>query len=56
MSMIRILQLTALALGIKESYHALEYHKPAKKKWAIASLCTGVFACACAIISITGIL
>ena len=26
MSMIRILQLTALALGIKELYHALEYH------------------------------
>lgn len=56
MGMIGILQLTALALGIKELYHALEYHKQAKKKWAIVSLCIGVFACACAIISITGIL
>lgn len=56
MGMIRILQLTALALGIKELYHALEYHKQVKKKWAIASLCIGVFACACAILSITGIL
>ena len=56
MDMIRILQLVALAFGIKELCNAREYYKQKKTKWAIASLCVGIFACACAIISITGIL
>lgn len=56
MDMIRILQLLALALGVKELCNAREYYKQKKIKWAIASLCVGIFACACAIISITGIL
>jgi hypothetical protein len=54
--MIRILQLIVLAFGIKELYSAMEYHKQKKTKWAIASLCMGIFACVCAIISITGII
>jgi hypothetical protein len=52
--MITILQLLVLAFGIKELWSAAEYHKH-QKKWAIASLCMGIFACACAIVSITGI-
>ena len=55
MDMIRILQFIVLVFGVKELYNALEYHKQKKKKWAIASLCMSVFACACAIISMTGI-
>ena len=54
--MIRILQFVVLAFGVKELYNAMEYHKQQKKKWAIASLIMGIFACACAIISMTGIL
>ena len=54
--MIRLLQLVALWFGIKELYAALEYRKQQKQKWAVASLCMGIFACACAIISMTGIL
>ena len=53
---ITIFQLLALAAGIKELWAAKEYYKQQKKKWAIASLCMGIFACACAIISFTGIL
>ena len=45
-----------LVFGIKELCNAWAYHKKQKKKWAIASLCIGIFACACAIISLTGIL
>ena len=56
MDMIRILQFLVLAFGLKEFFNAMEYHKQKKKKWVIASLCMGIFACACAIISITGIL
>ena len=56
MNMIRILQFVALAFGVKELCNARAYYKQKKTKWAIASLCIGVFACACAIISITGIL
>lgn len=56
MDMIRILQLVALTFGVKELYNAREYHKQKKTKWAIASLCVGIFACACAIVSMTGIL
>ena len=55
MDMIRILQLVALALGVKELCNAREYYKQKKTKWAIASLIMGIFACACAIISMTGI-
>lgn len=56
MDMIKILQFVALALGIKELCNAMEYHRQKKTKWAIASLCVGLFACACAVISMTGIL
>ena len=56
MDMIRILQFLVLAFGLKELFNAMEYHTQKKKKWVIASLCMGIFACACAIISITGIL
>ena len=56
MDMIKILQFVVLAFGIKELYNALECYKQKKKKWAIASLCMGVFACACSIVSLTGIL
>ena len=54
--MITLLQFLTLILGMKELQTAREYYKQQKKKWAIASLCMGVFACACAIISFTGIL
>ena len=56
MDMIRILQFVVLIFGIKELGNAVAYHKQKKTKWVIASLCVGIFACACAIISITGIL
>ena len=56
MDMIRILQFVALAFVVKELCNAREYHKQKKTKWAFASLCMGVFACVCAIISMTGIL
>ena len=56
MDMIRILQFAVLVFGVKELSNALAYHKQKKKKWAIASLCIGVFACACAVVSMTGIL
>lgn len=56
MDMIRIIQFAVLVFGVKELYNALAYHKQKKKKWAIASLCIGVFACACAVVSMTGIL
>lgn len=55
MNMIKILQFLVLVFGIKELWNAWAYHKKQKKKWAIASLCIGIFACACAIISLTGI-
>lgn len=56
MDMIGLLQVIALAFGVKELGNAMAYHKQNKSKWAIASLCIGVFACACAIISMTGII
>ena len=56
MDMIRILQLVALAFGVEELCNARKYYKQKKTRWAIASLCVGIFACARAIISITGIL
>ena len=56
MDMIRILQLVALAFGVKELCNARVYYKQKKTKWAIASLCMGIFSCACAIISMTGLL
>ena len=55
-TMITILQFLVLCFGIKELCSAVSYFKQQKKKWAIASICIGVFACACAIISRTGIL
>ena len=56
MDMIRILQFVVLVFGVKELYNAMDYFKQQKKKWTIASLCMGIFACACAIISMIGIL
>ena len=56
MNTIRFLQLVVLAFGIKELCHARAYYKQKKTKWTIASLGMGFFACACAIISMTGIL
>lgn len=55
MNMIRILQFVVLGLGVKELLNEVEYHKQQKKKWAIASLCIGILACICAVISMTGI-
>ena len=51
MDMIRILQLVALAFGVEELCNARKYYKQKKTRWAIASLCVGIFACACAIIT-----
>ena len=51
-----LLQFVTLGFGIKELWSAWEYHRQQKNKWAIASLCMGIFACACAIISRTGVL
>ena len=56
MNIIRLLQFVVLVFGIKELCNAMAYHKKQKTKWAIASLCMGIFACACAIISMTDIL
>ena len=56
MNTIRLLQFVVLVFGVKELGNAIAYHKQHKKKWAIASLCMGIFACACAIVSMTGIL
>lgn len=55
-TMITILQLLVISFGIKELWNSLSYFKQKKKGRAIASLCIGVFACVCAIISMTGIL
>jgi len=55
-TMITILQLLVIAFGIRELWNSLSFFKQKKKGWAIASLCIGVFTCACAIISMTGIL
>lgn len=56
MNMIRLLQIVLLIFGVKEFGNAIAYHKQKKTKWAIASLCMGIFACACSIVSMTGIL
>lgn len=56
MNMITLLQFVVLGFGIKEFWNAIEYHRQQKNKWTIASLCIGVFACACAILSMIGIL
>jgi len=53
---IRILQFVVIVFGLKELGSAIAYHKQKKTKWAIASLIMGLFACAFAIISMTGIL
>lgn len=56
MDMIKLLQFVVLAFGAKELYNAMAYRKQQKKRWAVASLCMGIFACACSIVSMTGIL
>ena len=56
MNTIRLLQFVVLVFGVKELCNAMAYHKQKKTKWAIASLIMGIFACACAIVSMTGIL
>ena len=56
MNTIRLLQFLVLLFGIKELGSAIAYRKRHKTKWAIASLCMGIFACVCAIVSMTGIL
>ncbi len=56
MDMIRIFQFVVLGFGVKELWNVVEYHRQQKKKWAIASFCMGIFACACAIISLIGML
>jgi hypothetical protein len=56
MNTISLLQFVVLIFGIKEFGNAIAYHKQKKTKWAITSLCMGLFACACAIVSMTGIL
>ena len=56
MNMIKLLQFVVLMFGIKELGNAIAYRKQKKTKWAIASLGMGIFACACAIVSMTGIL
>ena len=54
--MTTLLQFIVICFGIKELWNSLSYFKQKKKGWTIASLCVGVIACACAIISMTGIL
>ena len=54
MNMLRILQFVVIVFGLKELGNAMAYHKQKKTKWAIASLVMGIFACACGIISMTG--
>lgn len=56
MNTIRLLQFVVLILGVKELCNAMAYHKQQKKKLVIVSVCVGVLACVCAIISMTGIL
>ena len=56
LQMIRIMLLVALAFGVKELWSAKQYYKEQKKKWAMASLCVGIFACVCAILGLTGII
>ena len=54
--MTTVLQVILLILGIKELFEAKTYFRQQKKGWAIASACMGIFSCACAIVSFTGIL
>ena len=56
MNTIRVLQFVVIVFGMKELGNAIAYHKQKKTKWAIASLFMGIFACACAIVSMIGIL
>jgi hypothetical protein len=53
--MVTMLQIVLLVLGTKELFAARAYYRQQKKKWAIASFCMGVFGCACAILSMTGV-
>ena len=56
LQMIRIMLLVVFGVGVKELWSAKQYYKEQKKKWAIASLCVGIFACVCAILGLTGII
>lgn len=56
LQMIRIMLLVVFGFGVKELWSANQYYKEQKKKWAIASLCVGTFACICAILGLTGII
>ena len=53
--MITILQVVLLLLGTKELFEARAYYRQQKKKWVAASLCMAVFAFACAVVSMTGV-
>lgn len=54
--MIQVYQLIVLAFGIQQLYKAWNYYKQKDKKWAIACLSIGLFACVCSIAALTGIL
>ena len=54
--MTRVLLAVVFAFGIKELWNAKQYHRNGQKKWVIASLCVGIFACICAVLGLTGII
>ena len=54
--MTTILQLIVLGFSIKELFAAKSYYMQQKKKWAIASVCMGIFGCACVLFSWAGII
>lgn len=53
--MIVMVQIVLLAMGTKELLEARAYYRQGKTKWAAASLCMGIFAWVCAVLSITGV-
>lgn len=53
---LRMLLLVVLVFGIKELIKANRYFREKQKKWAVASLCVGIFACICAFLGLTGII
>lgn len=52
MDIIRILQVTAVCLGVRELWNAVGYLKRQKTRRAVRALCIGVFACACGVFSL----
>jgi hypothetical protein len=54
--MTRVLLAVVFAFGTKELWNAKQYYTDGKKKWAVVSLCVGLFACICAILGLTGII